>query len=200
MKTRLSVAALLAALAVPAPSFVAAQEESGEAMSQGGTGALVNGEGAEIGNASVSLSASGNALVLVQAEGIPEGVHAVHLHMVGVCEGPTFESAGDHVADGHDHGVLASAGPHPGDLPNAEVAADGVMTFEGFAVGMTEALLFDEDGSALIVHTGEDDHASQPSGNAGDRLACAVIEAGGEAGAAREAAEGTEAVEGEAGQ
>ena len=164
----------------------AAEAEATEAaradadMSQGGTGALVNGEGAQLGNASVSITASGVALVTMQAEGIPEGAHGVHLHMVGTCEGPTFESAGEHIGDGHEHGIMSADGPHPGDLPNVTAMADGTVTYEVFAAGLTQDLLFDEDGSALIVHAEPDDYATQPTGGSGDRIACAVIEPGGE--------------------
>jgi Cu-Zn family superoxide dismutase len=162
MTRSLTLAALLCAAALPAAAQEAATEEAqaeeaqaeaDAATSQGGTGALVNADGTPIGNASVALTESANALVVVQAEGLPEGVHAVHLHMVGECEGPTFETAGGHIAGGHDHGVMADTGPHPGDLPNAPVEADGVRALEAFAIGLTADMLFDEDGSALIVHS-----------------------------------------------
>lgn len=176
--TTLPLAALLAALALPAVAQETATEDATEdaATSVGGTGALVNAEGTQLGNVSVSLTASGNALVVINAEGIPEGVHGIHLHMVGACEGPTFESAGEHLNSGHQHGVQAEDGPHEGDLPNGHVGTDGILAFDGVAMGVTEALLYDEDGSALIVHADPDDYTSQPGGASGDRLACAVIE------------------------
>lgn len=179
----------LAALALPAaaqdepaPAAEAATEEARDdaSESQGGTGALVNGEGGRVGNASVSVTASGVALVTVQAEGVTEGVHGIHLHETGACEGPTFESAGGHIAEGREHGIMAEGGPHPGDLPNVHAGSDGVVTYEGFAVGLTMGLLFDEDGSALVIHAGPDDYTTQPSGDAGDRIACAAIVPGGE--------------------
>jgi Cu-Zn family superoxide dismutase len=66
---------------------------------------------------------------------------------------------------------------------------------EAFPVGLTLDTVFDEDGSALIVHADPDDYVTQPGGASGDRIACAVIEAGGDAGAEREEAEVTEPVE-----
>lgn len=181
----------------PAADAAATDEAAADASaSQGGTGPLVNADGEPLGNASISLTQSGATLVLIQAEGFPEGVHGVHLHMTGLCEGPAFESAGDHLGDGeHQHGVLSAEGPHPGDLPNAHVQADGVIAMEAFPVGLTLDMVFDEDGTALIVHADPDDYVTQPGGASGDRIACAVIEAGGDAGAAREEAEGSEAVE-----
>lgn len=180
--TRLPLFALaLAAWAAPALAQEApAAPEQGdgptdEARTQGGTGALVDAEGNQLGNVSVSASGSGHTLTLVKAEGLPEGLHGVHLHMVGACEGPDFESAGAHIGEG-EHGVLAEGGPHQGDLPNATVGADGQLAMDGVAIGLTLEAIFDEDGSALIVHAEPDDYASQPGGNSGDRIACAVIE------------------------
>ena len=159
------------------PAGEASPEPGGLSESQGGTGALVDAEGNEIGNASISATASGHTVVLVNAEGVPEGVHGVHIHMVGACEGPTFESAGEHLGSGEsEHGVLAEGGPHVGDLPNATVGPDGQLAMDGVAIGLTLDMVFDEDGSALIVHAEPDDYASQPGGNSGDRIACAVIE------------------------
>lgn len=159
------------------PATDEAPEPGGLSESQGGTGALVDAEGSDIGNASISATASGHTVVLVNAEGVPEGVHGVHIHMVGACEGPTFESAGEHLGSGEsEHGVLAEGGPHVGDLPNATVGPDGQLAMDGVAIGLTLDMVFDEDGSALIVHAEPDDYASQPGGNSGDRIACAVIE------------------------
>ena len=145
--------------------------------SQGGTGALMTGDGAQIGNVSVAATASGYALVTVNAEGIPEGVHGIHVHLVGACDGPGFESAGEHVASGDEHGVMTDTGPHPGDLPNLVVQSDGVVAMDAFAPALTMDMIFDEDGSAVVIHANADDYTTQPAGNSGDRIACAVIEA-----------------------
>ena len=71
----------------------------------------------------------------------------------------------------------SAGGPHPGDLPNVHIQADGVIAVEYFTDRITVADLLDADGSAFVIHSDADDYASQPSGAAGDRLACAVIEA-----------------------
>jgi superoxide dismutase, Cu-Zn family len=64
-------------------------------------------------------------------------------------------------------------------LPNMLVAKDGTGRFEVFTDSMTlqsgTTSVFDADGSALIVHAGIDDYATDPTGNAGDRAACGVI-------------------------
>ena len=105
--------------------------------SQGGTGALVTADGTQIGNVSVAATASGYALVTINAEGLPEGVHGIHVHMVGACDGPGFESAGEHVSSGDEHGVMTDTGPHPGDLPNLVVQSDGVVAVDDFAPALT---------------------------------------------------------------
>jgi Cu-Zn family superoxide dismutase len=65
-----------------------------------------------------------------------------------------------------------------GDLPNIYANADGSvnaeLSSESIVLGGEEGLR-DKDGSALVIHAGEDDHASQPIGNAGARVACSVI-------------------------
>lgn len=134
------------------------------------------------GTVTMEETASGVILIEITAEGVPEGEHGVHVHETGQCEGPTFESAGGHLARGLDHGVKAANGPHPGDLPNVHVASDGVLHVEYFTRGFTlgnegDERLLDDDGSAFIIHSGADDYESQPSGDAGDRIACAVLEA-----------------------
>ena len=107
---------------------------------------------------------------------LSEGVRAVHIHETGTCEGPTFESAGGHLAGGRAHGAHSPEGMHPGDLPNVTVAPDGTVKVEFFKADLTMDEVMDADGSAFVVHTGEDDYTSQPSGDAGDRLACGVFE------------------------
>jgi Cu-Zn family superoxide dismutase len=72
------------------------------------------------------------------------------------------------------------AGPHAGDLPNVEVAANGVLNATVTLPNATMAALLDADGSALVLHAGPDDYVTDPSGNSGARIACAVIQGGAE--------------------
>ena len=140
-------------------------------------GAIFDAEGAEIGTVRIVDRPSGMTSITIEASGFDEGVRAVHLHETGACEAPDFSSAGGHIAGDMMHGVEVEGGPHPGDLPNAHVGSDGMIMVEYFTDRITAADLLDEDGSAFIVHSGADDYQSQPSGDSGDRLACAVIEA-----------------------
>ena len=164
-------AALSLALLVPLPALA-----DGHVMGSL-AGDIVSADGAQIGSVSVVETASGVIQVIVQATGIEAGTHGVHLHETGVCEGD-FSSAGGHIAGDAEHGLVAG-GPHPGDLPNANVGGDGELSYEAFAVAGLDLgeHLQDEDGSALIVHSGPDDYVSQPSGDSGDRVACAVLDA-----------------------
>ncbi|MCY0096937.1 superoxide dismutase family protein [Hoeflea ulvae] len=126
-------------------------------------------------------TASGAVLVEIQAEGVPEGEHGIHVHETGKCDSAdNFESAGGHLALGLDHGVHNENGPHPGDLPNVRAGADGLVQAEyfvrGFALGTEgDPRILDDDGAAVVLHSGADDYISQPSGNSGARIACAVL-------------------------
>lgn len=123
-----------------------------------------------------------NALILrlaIEAGGLAPGWHGLHLHAVGDCSDPgAFERSGPILNhDGNRHGLLNPEGPNEGDLPNVLANADGSVNAEVSSDTPLngEGSLRDSNGSALIVHAGEDDHVSQPIGNAGARVACAVI-------------------------
>jgi Cu-Zn family superoxide dismutase len=69
-------------------------------------------------------------------------------------------------------------GPHAGDMPNLHVPEGGKLQIEVLNPTVTltaESALLDEDGSAVVIHTGADDYQTDPAGNAGDRIACGVI-------------------------
>ncbi|MBU2360928.1 MAG: superoxide dismutase family protein [Alphaproteobacteria bacterium] len=162
---------LMAALTmVPAGAFAAAHAEMTPMT------ATVNGtDGSSKGTVTVTPTESGEMLIQIDLSGLPAGNHAIHVHETGDCAAANFTSAGGHLADGHDHGVMAAAGPHPGDIPNITVAEDGTAKMEFFNAMLTPELMGDDDGSAIIVHAGTDDYSSQPAGDAGDRIACGVF-------------------------
>ena len=167
--------ALLLPFLIAACSTVT-EPQGGEAMP------LINGGGQTIGTIRAWQTAGGVSFQ-IQASGLPHGIHGVHVHSVGRCEGPAFNSAGPHwnPAD-KKHGMNNPAGPHAGDLPNVEVAANGVL---GATLALPNAsltapagapgALVDQDGSALVIHGGADDYVTDPSGNSGPRIACAVL-------------------------
>ena len=136
---------------------------------------LINALGAPIGTVRAWQTAGG-VTFRVDATGLPHGVHGIHVHTVGRCDPPEFTSAGGHWnPTAHKHGMNNPAGPHAGDLPNVEVAANGVLTATVTLPGASMASLLDADGAALVIHAGADDYVTDPSGNSGARIACAVI-------------------------
>jgi len=138
-----------------------------------------NASGQVVGNA--TFTQIGGALrVLLEVQGLPAGAKAVHVHAVGKCEAPSFNSAGEHFNPlGRQHGALNPAGPHGGDLPNITVGKDGRGRLESTTELMTlltgASSVFDGDGSALIIHAAPDDFRTDPTGNSGARLACGVV-------------------------
>ncbi|WP_232829536.1 superoxide dismutase family protein [Tropicimonas sp. IMCC34043] len=137
-------------------------------------------EGNDLGQVSLTDTASGQVLVDIDLSGLPPGVHAIHLHETGDCSASDFTSAGGHIAGDAKHGVMAEGGPHPGDMPNVTVAEDGTLKLQVFLPALSiEEMIADADGAAFVMHSGQDDYVSQPSGDAGSRLACGVFTTGG---------------------
>ena len=128
-----------------------------------------------IGRASLRDTAGGLRISALIGQ-LPPGTHAIHVHERGLCSAP-FTSAGEHLNPaGRTHGRRSPTGPHLGDLPNLPTAdSAGVVTYAATAPGLTIASLLDADGSALIVHAAADDEVTDPHGNSGARIACAVI-------------------------
>jgi Cu-Zn family superoxide dismutase len=152
------------------------------AQSQQVSTTFVNADGKPIGTAMLRQTPSG-VLIDINVSGLPPGAHAFHIHKSGKCDAPDFKSAGDHYnPTGAKHGFAAGREHHAGDMPNQFVQGDGVLQAQVLNPQVTlnpgKATLFDGDGSALIIHVGADDYASQPAGEAGNRLACAVIRPG----------------------
>lgn len=141
---------------------------------------MVDGSGLGIGAVIVTGRDGGVALAGALI-GLPPGEHGFHIHQIGSCEPPIFESAAKHVApDGNPHGFDAAGGPHAGDLRNLVVAEDSTATVDQTNERVTlrggNVELLDGDGSALVIHAGPDDYTTQPSGDSGTPIACGVIE------------------------
>ena len=144
-------------------------------------GAVMGAKGDNIGK--IMIRSGENASVVritINAGGLTPGWHGIHFHQVGDCSDPgKYELSKGHVIhDDAKHGLLNSDGPDQGDLPNIYANADGSVNAEvsSESVILTgEEGLRDKDGSALVIHANEDDYVTQPIGNAGARVACAVI-------------------------
>lgn len=114
---------------------------------------------------------------------VTAGLHGIHLHSVGSCEGPSFASAGAHFNPlSKMHGLDNPNGPHAGDLPNISMNSTGYGDLEAvsnlFTLSAGTTSLFDADGSSIVVHSGTDDQMTDPSGNSDGRILCGVIQAG----------------------
>lgn len=122
-------------------------------------------------------------LITTDLNGLPPGEHGFHFHEKGLCEPQQkFTTAGAHfVAGGDKHGLMVTKSPHGGDMPNQTVGADGRLKTQvlntAVTLGAGPRSLADADGSSLMIHAKPDDYKSQPSGDAGDRIACAVVAA-----------------------
>lgn len=141
---------------------------------------LKNGEGQQVGTVSLQETANG-VLMTLSLKGIPPGEHAFHVHEIGKCEPPFTSAMGHFNPDKNKHGLLSDEGSHAGDMPNLHIPASGELTVEILNEAVTlekgEAnSLLDDDGSAVVIHAKADDYRSDPAGNAGDRIACGVVE------------------------
>ena len=139
---------------------------------------LINASGQSIGTVRAWETAGGVSF-RINASGLPHGLHGIHVHAVGRCDPPEFTSAGAHFNPAaKKHGLNNPAGPHAGDLPNVEVAANGVLATTVTLAGVNMASLLDADGAALVLHAAADDYLTDPSGNSGARIACAILQPG----------------------
>ncbi len=159
--------------------FLALSAHAETAHAETAKSTLKDGTGKEIGQAALVQTPHG-VLVKLTLKGAVPGEHAFHVHAVGKCE-PPFTSAGGHFNPAtKKHGLEAAEGSHAGDMPNLHIPASGELVVEianpmiSLAKGQPNSV-FDADGSALVIHAGADDYKSDPTGNAGDRIACGVI-------------------------
>lgn len=176
---RAIVVASLAFTATQALAQVPAAE--GSAATGKANATFIDPNGKEIGQAELAETRNG-VLIKMSLKGISEGEHAFHVHETGKCDASgKFESAGSHFTPGdQSHGHMHEKGPHAGDMPNQFADASGKLTAHVLNPNITlldgASSVFDNDGSALVLHAGPDDYTSQPAGDAGGRIACAVIE------------------------
>ncbi len=145
---------------------------------------LRGGDGTQMGQVTLRSGPQG-LLLTIEGQGWSPGWHGAHLHAVGTCDGPGFQSAGGHVnhpEHNRPHGLLNwNGGPDYGDLQNVFAHADGTAHAEVYLSHAgrppSGSDLGDADGLSLVIHVGPDDHVSQPIGGAGARMACAVLAA-----------------------
>jgi Cu-Zn family superoxide dismutase len=119
--------------------------------------------------------------VIVFAQGLkPNQEHGFHIHEAGDCSSGDGMSAKGHFnPHGKPHGNPSSADRHAGDLPSLKADKSGRgkldVTVDGISIGSGPGNIV---GRGMIIHADPDDYKTQPTGNAGARLACGVIKAG----------------------
>ncbi len=137
---------------------------------------LAAADGADRGFATLRVGADRMRLT-VDAMGLAPGARGIHIHEVGRCDVPDFESAQGHWnPTSRQHGRDNAAGAHHGDMPNLMIGADGRGSVTIDVPG-TIAVLLDTDGASVIIHADADDYRTDPSGKSGARIACGVLTA-----------------------
>jgi Cu-Zn family superoxide dismutase len=119
----------------------------------------------------------GGVEVTANLENLKPGDHAFHVHEKGDCSAPDATSAGGHFNPGnHKHGAPDADDRHAGDFGNLTAGKDGkaskTLTMPGITLGDGETSVV---GKGFIIHEKKDDFKTQPTGNAGARVACGVI-------------------------
>ncbi|MCW5580170.1 MAG: superoxide dismutase family protein [Luteimonas sp.] len=123
--------------------------------------------------------ADGGIRAAGEVRGLPPGTeHGFHVHEHGDCSAPDGTSAGGHFNPGAtEHGRVGHGAHHGGDSDNIVANDQGVAVVDTLLMGVTlgDGAATDILGKGVIVHADADDYVSQPTGNAGARLACGVI-------------------------
>ncbi len=178
MRFVLAASALsLLAFTVPAASAAAPKSKSDSVVV-----AIKTSTGADAGTATFKEAKDGKQLsISLKLKNLPFGEHAVHIHQNPTCDAPDFKGAGGHFnPDGKQHGSMNPMGHHNGDLPQNVKVGENHMGEASFKVdyltlapGAPTSIL----GHSIMVHEKADDMKTDPTGNAGNRIACGVINA-----------------------
>ena len=155
-----------------APSPKAPEGPPAKASIEGRSGSTATG------TATFTEPATGGVAVHVHIEKAPPGTHGLHIHEKGDCSDPEAKSAGGHF----NPGGMPHAGPkdpmrHAGDLGNIEIKADGTGELDIVSDMLTvkpgpNCVV----GRSVVFHEKADDMTTQPTGNAGGRWGCGVIQ------------------------
>jgi superoxide dismutase, Cu-Zn family len=175
--------ALSAVLLPGLSAFAHAAPKPAAAPAPTATAQLKTADGKDVGTVTLTQTRGGVRLALA-LKGLPPGAHAFHLHAVGKCEAPGFTSAGPHFnPENKKHGKLNKEGHHAGDMDNIRVPANGNVNVTVVDKDITlekgkPNSVFQDSGTAVVIHANKDDYTTDPAGNAGDRIACGVITEG----------------------
>ena len=170
-------ATLLTAIAATALAGCTTTGTTGATAGRTATAPLRTATGADVGTVTATEMAGG-IQIMIDARGMPAGVHGAHVHTTGRCDAPDFTTAGGHWnPTAKQHGTSNPAGPHAGDAPNLTIGADGSGSVTIMLPAGTMDGLLDADGAAFVIHANADDYKTDPSGNSGGRIACGVFTA-----------------------
>lgn len=161
-----------AATSTPAAPAAQSTAKSATVNLASASGSLVSGK--------LTIVPMGNGVHLTGEIGglSPGSTHAIHIHEKGDCSAADASSAGGHFnPSAQPHGKVGSGAHHGGDMDNLVANAEGVAQVNTHAEGVTlgGGAANDVAGKAVIVHAAADDYRTQPTGNAGGRVACGVI-------------------------
>ncbi len=143
---------------------------------------LKTSSGQDAGTATFKETKKNKLEIKLAFKNLPMGDHAVHIHQKALCDAPDFKTAGGHFnPDAKQHGTMNPMGHHNGDLPqNVAVGGDGMakatFTVDYLTMGTATANdILENGGTSIMVHEKPDDMKTDPTGNAGNRIACGVI-------------------------
>lgn len=163
----------------PAPSAPEPEPESSMEAPHQAVAEIYGQAGSDVHGTATFTETADGVEISAEVSGVsPAGLHGFHIHEVGDCSADDFTSAGGHFNPGNtEHGAPGAEMSHAGDLGNIEIGEDGTGSYEWTS---TKISLGDGPdsiiGRSVVLHEGEDDLTSQPSGAAGARIGCGVIE------------------------
>lgn len=154
---------------------------SGLSFAEGGKAVAVlePRSGSKVTGTATFTEHEGKVMMKVVVSGLTPGDHAIHLHEVGDCSAPDAMSAGGHWnPTSEKHGKWGHAPFHHGDIGNLYANRKGKaeLTFETELWSIGTGKPADIVGHSVVIHAKVDDYATQPTGNAGERVACGVIQ------------------------
>lgn len=174
----ITLALLVAAAPLLADDMTAAETPAEAAPAERASAALRPASGSAV-SGTVQFTQTGDGVrVVAEVSGLTPGKHGFHVHEKGDCSDPEAKSAGGHFnPGGSEHGAPEAAAHHAGDLGNLEADENGKASLDTVFEGRTLSGDAGFIGRGLIVHADADDLSSQPTGAAGARVACGVIQA-----------------------
>lgn len=178
ISTWVAIAVIVLSCQSPQPQAQPAEEAAAPMAQQVSRAVcvIVPTEGNDVKGVVTFEQTPGGMHVVAELTGLSEGIHGFHIHELGDISAADGTSTGGHFnPDNEPHAGPEDAMRHAGDLGNITAMADGTARLD-----MTDPLLTFEGphsiiGRGIVVHAGEDDLASQPTGNAGARVAVGVI-------------------------